>query len=449
MSNPNLLIVYTDEQSWWTIGAYGADLIETPNIDRLADEGVRFNQFFTNNAWCTPSRGCFFTGRYPHQNGAYANHLALNRDEVTFAEVLRRQGYDTGYAGKWHLDGSPNPGFVHPERSMGFTDCRCMYNRGSWKRFTSHRRPEAQPIVVSESHPLGDEKTYITDYLTNETIDFIRRPRTNPFCYVLSINDPHPNYIVRPPYDTMFRPEDMPIPPTFYREDLPSWADTQKARGPFGPGTPNREDILRKSKAAYLGMVKLIDDNVGRLFGTLEEQGILDDTIIVFTTDHGDYMGEHGLRGKNRIFETVYRIPLLIRWPERVAAGTEVDRICATVDFQQTLLGLMDVPPSGRERGRDASPLIRGEETAWEDDAFLHHSESEFAGIFTPEYQLALHRGGESILFDRRNDPGQVANLFGRPEYQAIVDDLTRHIVSHHEETASPALEWLRRLQGV
>ena len=448
MSQPNVLIVFTDQQSCWTLGCYGGGVVDTPNIDRLASDGARFTSYFTNHAWCTPARGTFFTGRYPHCHGAWVNHMPLNRDEVTFGEVLRRQGYDTGYAGKWHLDGFPCPGFVNPDRSMGFTDCRCMYNRGSWKYMASRRRPEWQPAVLhSQSEPVGDEETYPTDYLTTEAIRFIRRERDNPFCFVLSINDPHPAYLVRPPYDAMFRPEDMPVPRTFNQEGLPSWTNGTLARGPFTADNTDRELSLRIQKANYCGMVKLIDDSVGRVLDALEEGGVLDNTVVVFTTDHGDYMGEHGLRGKNLLYEAVYRIPLLVRWPKAIAPGTEVDRICSTVDFQQTLLGLMGVEPTGREQGADASPFLRGRSVAWEDAAFLYHTDHEcafeYAGIVTHEHHLVLAKSGESILFDRLSDPDQTNNLFGDPAYAGVVRDLTSRIVQHHDEHASPARDWL------
>ena len=126
---PNLLVIHTDQQSCWSLGAYGGTLVQTPHIDRLAADGVTCTGFFAHSAVCTPSRGCFVTGRYPHAHGAWRNNLPLNRDEITFAEQLRRHGWHTGYAGKWHLDGDRRPGWVHPERSMGFTECRRRASR--------------------------------------------------------------------------------------------------------------------------------------------------------------------------------------------------------------------------------------------------------------------------------------------------------------------------------
>jgi arylsulfatase A-like enzyme len=444
MSGPNLLVIHTDQQSAWTLGAYGGTLIETPNIDRIGVEGALCRQFFTNSAVCTPSRGCLVTGRYPHSHGAYTNNIPLGRDEVTFAQVLKDRGYETGYAGKWHLDGTPRPGWIHPERSMGFDDCEFMFNRGHWKKIEDSPMEECQPTI----HPynvVGDEKTFTTDWLTDKTIEFLERPRENPFCYMVSIPDPHAPVWVRPPYDTMFKPEEMPLPATLDDPNTPSWAG-DKSKGFLRADNPERETQLRKFKALYCGEVKLIDDCVGRILDCLEAKGVLDDTIVVFTVDHGEYLGEHGLMNKNQLYETAYRVPMLIRWPEKIPAGTVVDRVLSTVDFQPTILNLMRVTRSGREEGRDASALLRGESIEWVDEAYIHHSSLEQAGIFTDEYELAHVRDGESILFDRKNDPDQVANLANDPAHAETVRELTARIVRHNIEVDAPAAKWLHTL---
>jgi len=443
---PNLLVIHTDQQSCWTLSAYGGTLVHTPNIDRLGREGAIFRNFFTNSAVCTPSRGCLVTGRYPHAHGAYTNNIPLNRDEVTFAQVLLDSGYDTGYAGKWHLDGDRRPGWIHPERSMGFHDCRFMFNRGHWKKIEDFPMVDVEPLV----HPyavIGDEQTYTTDWLTDKTIEFLERPRSTPFCYMLSIPDPHGPCWVRPPYDTRHRPEDMPIPSTFNEIGLPDWAESVRAAGPYAVDKPDREVRLQKEMALYCGEVELIDDCVGRLLDCLERRGVLDDTIVVFTADHGDYLGEHGLHAKNQLYETAYRVPMLIRWPRGIAVGTSVDGAMSTVDFQPTILSLMGVAPCGREQGRDASGLLLGDGSQWEDEALIHHSSLDRAGIFTREYELAYVNGADAILFDRVDDSGQTTNLFRSPSHRAIVQQLTARIVEHNVEVDAPAARWLTQLE--
>jgi arylsulfatase A-like enzyme len=274
---PNLLIIHTDQQSWWTLGCYGGTAVDTPNIDRLAADGALYSNFFTNSGVCTPSRGCFMIGRYPHSNGAYTNNVTLNRDEITFAEVLKRNGYRTGYAGKWHLDGTPRPGWVHPHRAMGFEDARFMFNRG-------------------------------------------------------------------------------------------------------------------------------------------------------------------------HLFETAYRIPLLIHWPAGIAPGTRVDNVLSTVDFQPTILSLMGVSCCGREQGRNGVGLLQGHDNDWDDSAFLYHNSHGYAGVFTPFHELVLAKEGDSILFDRQSDPDQPRNLFADPDHSEIRDLLARRVIQHNNELGSPAAEWLSRV---
>ena len=191
--------------------------------------------------------------------------------------------------------------------------------------------------------------------------------------------------------------------------------------------------------------MKLIDDCVGQMLEGLQSAGLLDETVVVFTTDHGEYMGEHGLEAKNHLYEAAYRVPLLVRYPAEIPAGTVVNEVVSTVDFQQTILGLMGAEPSGREQGRDASPLLRGEATEWVDEAFIHHSSLDRAGIFTDEYVLAYVRDSDAVLFNRKRDPEQTRNLFGDPAYASVVSELTHRICQHHAALGSPATEWLNR----
>lgn len=445
MDHPNLLIIHTDQQSFWTLGCYGGTVVDTPNIDRLARDGALFTNFFTNSAVCTPSRGCFVTGRYPTHHGAYTNNVPLNRDEVTFAEVLKQNGYRTGYVGKWHLDGDSRPGWVHPERSMGFDDARYMFNRGHWKKIEDFAMNKKDQPVVHPYAVIGDEETYATDWLTNKTLEFLDVDDDRPFCHMLCLPDPHSPVTVRAPYDTMYAPSDMPIPSTFTPESLPDWAMEFQNASRFGLHVPDREDKLREFLAGYFGEVKLIDDSLGRIIKKLEDKGLLDNTVIVFSTDHGEYGGEHGLQHKNMIYETAYRIPMVIHWPKGIEAGTRVDNVLDTVDFQPTILGLMGVDAYGREEGRDGSAFLKGKKVDWDDVSFLHHNTHGIAGIFTPDYELAFVEEGDDALFDRINDPDQVNNLFNDPKYAGVIDDLGQRILEHHRELGTPSVEWLER----
>lgn len=440
---PNLLIVHTDQQSAWTLGAYGGRLVGTPHADRLAAQGACFTDFIVNSAVCTPSRGCMLTGRYPHCHGAYHNNMAIGRKEVTLAAALAAAGYDTGYVGKWHLDEKlPGPGWIPPERSMGFADCRWMFNCSHHKSVGEGVDASGRPAFLA-----GPGRGHaMTDWLADRALEFIAAPRRRPFFLMLGIPDPHEPYEAAEPYASMFRPEDMPVPATFREENRPEWArDPQEGCCAIRRRhADDPEAVLRRSKAAYCAMVKCIDDNLGRLLAALEQQGLEDDTVVVFTTDHGDYMGEHGLFGKNLIYEAVYRVPLLVRWPGRVRAGAAVRRVLSSVDFMPTMLGLLGLPPAGREQGRDGSPfLLGGQVPEWADEAFIHHSHFNLAGVFTPEWELGLVRDGEPVLFDRRRDPEQARNLAAEPALRPVVRELAARTREHHRRLASPAAEWL------
>jgi uncharacterized sulfatase len=477
---PNVLLILTDEQSLWTLGAYGGKLPGTPNIDSIGKEGAIFRNFFVTSAVCTPSRGCLLTGRYPNAHGACHNNLPLNPDEFTLGHMFQRAGYETGYVGKWHLDGKNNPSYpdwIPDERSFGFEDHKWMFNQGHWKRIEEHPEgwpknyskaivldatlPGVRPEQISqqpdgrpnESYSVTAPGEYFTDWLTDKTIDFIRRPRTSPFFFVASFPDPHPPFSVEPKYNSMFSKESMELPATFHEKNLPVWAEKMRLKedltpeGVSGVDDPRREQIFRERKAQYLGMIKCIDDNVGRILKTLRELQMLDNTLIIFTSDHGEYMGEHGLYFKNNLYEPAHHVGTLMRWPGGIRPGTVVEECVANVDVLSTLAGLLSLKTSGREQGRDASPLLRREKIDWKDEAFIHKDYFSQSGVFTQEWELGLDKSGDSVLFDRKRDPLQVNNLYHNPQLKAVVDELTDRTIQHNKKVGSPAMEWLSSLE--
>jgi uncharacterized sulfatase len=437
------------------MGCYGGTVVPTPNIDRLASEGVRFEQCFTNSAVCTPSRGCLMTGMYPHRHGAFHNNIALRPEATTLAEVLRRPSaraagghsgaYDTAWIGKWHLDDPKNlgrPSWIPPERGRGFADTRWMFNSSHTKGVIE--KPDGS-VELSPDPAAG---RYMSDWLADKAIEFIGRERSAPFFLTVGFPDPHEPYAVREPYASRFRPADMELPATFTRSDgEPSWAEEGLEGCGSARNKPDAAATHRAAMAAYCGSVACIDENVGRIVDALRDAGTLDDTLIVFTSDHGDYMGEHGLVGKNRCFETAYRIPLILRGPGAGPAGAARSEFVTTVDVQPTLLGLMGVEPSGLEDGSDLSALVRGEDGAAgdaPDAAFFHQSHFAFAGVFTGRWELALWETGEHALFDRVNDPQQTRNLYGDPARRDVVRELAQRIAEHNLAVGSPAyFVWL------
>ncbi len=439
---PNLLIVHTDEHHFNTLGCYGGRIVETPHVDWLVSNGAKCTSFYATTPVCSPSRASFVSGRYPHHTPVVTNNIPLDDSIVTFAEILGQEGYATGYSGKWHLDGSGKPQW-EPERRFGFADNRFMFNRGHWKKLED---TPAGPIVATRNKKGqpnydvsgADEKSFTTDWLTDKAIDFIKANGDKPFCYMVSLPDPHGPNSVRAPYDTMYANVDVPIPATLHKSDrqTPKWGAKDKKV---------TEANLRKIMPKYYGMVKCIDDNLGRLLDTLRQNGLLDRTIVVFTSDHGDLCGEHGRLNKGVPYEGSAKIPFVIYYPEKIKAGTVVDQALSCVDFLPTVLSLMDVKTAGREQGRDASPLFLGENTSnWNDVAFIRGTSRDAAkagwvAVVSDDYKLVYSPQDRPWLFDLKKDPNELTNLFSRTEYQDVVRRLTRELIEYCREFNDPA----------
>lgn len=434
---PNLLIIHTDQQARWTLGCYGGSIVGTPNIDWLAGQGVLLENFFTNGATCTPSRGCLMTGLYPHEHGAYRNNAPMKgRAEgvVTIAHSLADAGYRTGYVGKWHLaDGAKERPGWRPRDSMGFADKAYMYDVGHYKEFID----QPNGAVPKVSHQIGNKKTYVTDWMTGKTLQFLRQNRSAPFFFMLAIPDPHDPFSVRAPYSNRYRPADMAVPRTF----RPNGKDPTAAQ----------VAALRQARAQYCGMVKCIDDNVGLILRALEELGLAQNTIVVFMTDHADYLGEHGRMGKDHYFEEALHIPCIVRFPGRLRCGARVSRMISMVDVAPTLLSLMGVQNGGAPRGRNASRLLLGQDdSGWSDDVHVHryyqdkYPLNEFACLFTPEHELVVQKEDPPQLFRRADYPDRLQDLYEDPGHLSIRRALQARMLAHHRELNTPQLAWMK-----
>jgi arylsulfatase A-like enzyme len=466
-ARPNLLVIQTDEHNFRTLGAYRALLppdqafpwgpgiaVETPHLDWLARHGAIADRTYATSPVCTPSRASFVSGRYPQNTGAIQNDLPLRDDIVTFAEELRRAGYATGYAGKWHLDGDGKPQFG-PERNFGFTDNRYMFNRGHWKNLAEDARGPRVGTTDARGNPNynvgdADAKSFTTDFLTDRALAFIRAHRDRPFCYMLSIPDPHGPNTVRAPYDTMYLGLKFQ-PPRSARSPgsaLPGYAATLA-------GAFNQVQMAR-----YFGMVKCIDDNVGRLLARLRELGLLERTVIVFTSDHGDLCGEHGRDNKGVPMEGSARIPLLVYAPGIVPAGTVVREALGTVDFKPTVLSLLGVPAAagGPVEGRDASALFRtGRAPAdWDEVTFVRigggarraaaaedgeGGGAGWLGAFTRRHKFIVAPNAAPALFDLEQDPDELTNLLASPAHRPIVRTLAGRLADYARRHGDPHLQ--------
>jgi arylsulfatase A-like enzyme len=435
--SPNLLVIHTDEHHFNTLGCYGGTIVKTPNIDWLAENGAVATSFYATTPVCSPSRSAFVSGRYPQNTPVVTNNIPMDDDVVTFAEILRRNGYATGYAGKWHLDGQGKPQWA-PQRKFGFDDNRFMFNRGHWKKMedtpagprVAARNRKDQPSYSVEG---ADRNSFTTDWLAAKAIDFIDAHRDEPFCYMVSFPDPHGPNTVRPPYAAMYADVEVPIPATLHKTDeqTPKWAP---------PDRKVNERTLARIMPAYYGMVKCIDDNVGRLLDALRRHDLLEDTIVVFTADHGDLCGEHGRLNKGVPYEGSARIPFVVYYPEKIPGGTVVPQALSCVDFLPTVLSLMGVETAGREQGRDAAPLFMGRTPPdWEDIAFLRGtSRAGWLCALTDDYKLIYSPQDRPWLFDLGNDPHELTNGFDRPDLRDVVRRLTRELAEYCRRCNDP-----------
>ena len=461
-ARPNFLYIMTDEHNFRTIGAYrdllssdqanmwGDTVVETPNLDFLADNGAIFTSMYATSPSCTPSRAAMFTGDYPQTNAIEKNGKILSKTVPTLANILVDNGYRTGYVGKWHLLGNEKPMWA-PEYSYGFEDKAYMFNGGHWKTFTSDKNgaPKAGKRVNS-----ADETSFSTDWLTTRTLEFIKADNDSekPFFHVLSLPDPHTPNTVRAPYNTMYELGDMKVPATWnirYDDTMPSWWNPEldgatkfkdPKTGKQYRGRPKLSDaelqlMIRKDTTQYFGMVKAIDDNVGRIIQTLKSNGQFDNTVIVFSADHGDLLGEHGRDNKGVPYEGSAKIPFIVYYPDKIKAGTVIDKAANNTDMMDTVLNLMGVTsfdPSSTD-GRDLTPWLEGhDDSGLQDLTFVRYN--NWAGAFTDRYKLIFEKSKtQPWLIDLEKDPTETINFYADPSYKNIAQTLSEKLLEYGE----------------
>ncbi|WP_199271619.1 sulfatase-like hydrolase/transferase [Paraglaciecola sp. L3A3] len=452
----NLLLIITDEHNFRTLGAYrdllskdqalmwGDTVVTTPNLDYLAKNGVLFNSMYASSPVCSPSRSSMFTGLYPQNAGVPQNNYIMKQDVPTLADVLTENGYETGYGGKWHLSGEDKPGWA-PKHNYGFKDNRFMFNRGHWKNLNI--KSDGTPYVVgggdnpnyASKAQSANDKTFTTDWLTNRAIDFIDEHKTKPFFYVLSYPDPHGPDKVRPPYDTMYADVKFEMPKTFYKkikDTDPLWQQTDPKKQP---------KKMQASLQNYFGMVKLLDDNLGRLISKLRNENLLDNTLLVFSSDHGDLLGEHHRINKGNPQEGSAKIPFVMHYPNGIKKGLVVHEAANTTDWMDTFLSLLAVKnydPAITD-GRDLTPLInKTTGTKWQDVTFVRIQ--GWVGAFSDRYKLVLSsaiKPAEPWLIDTFNDPDEVKNVIHLTENKTHVQALAKSLQEYGKQFKDPVVQ--------
>jgi len=396
MTQPNVIVVLTDQLRASALGCYGNADVQTPTIDSLADEGFRFERAFTPHPLCTPARGAIQTGRLKYEHRATRNSSPMDTHptQPTLGRTFRDAGYRTGYVGKWHLDGQTgdglrivndvdDPGFIPPgPRRAGYD---------FWRGFnTGHDHHSGHPQFERDGESYRErsnewQPTVQTD-IANE---FIRRNREDPFLLFLSWGPPHPPFEAPGDYADQYDPDEIAVPPNVPDELVPE---------------------TRENLAEYYGMIEAIDDDFETLLDTLDEEGVADDTVVVFTSDHGETLGAHGqAQGKNNPYEESVHVPLIVRYPNSVDAGTESDALVSLVDLFPTLAGFCDLQIPDCVRGHDLSEHIHGTAPPPDEPIYLAQG---WKAVRTEQYTLwADDELQPQELYDNDADPYQQNNL--------------------------------------
>lgn len=429
VERPNILLILPDQMRASAMGCDGNPEVKTPNIDQLAIEGMRFPRTYANVPVCCPARAILMTGTYPHVNGMVANDLRLREEQVTIAEILGKHGYRTGFIGKWHLDGGPrDPGFVPPgPRRQGFD---------FWGAYECHHR-HFEPTYFRDSPTAITAQKYEPEASCDFAVEFLKsQPIDRPFFLAVQMGPPHDPYGAPAEYMQQYIPERITLPKNWRpgSEKLTNLSGGVRGEGAaFSRFVPlgGLEEI-----AAYYAAITAIDDQVGRLMRTLRDSGLDSNTIVLFTSDHGDMLGSHGMPRKRKPHDESARVPGIIRWPARIPKGRVVDTLFSHVDMPPTLLSLAGIPVPVNMQGTDLSHVVRGESTAGPAavllQIFVPFNPDQIAkpwrGIVTSRYTYAKFEQTPWVLFDRELDPTEMNNLVDLPTHSELVHQLDRQL---------------------
>lgn len=404
---PNLLFILTDSWRAQALPFAGDPNVVAPHLTRLAREGAWCTRAYTSYPVCCPSRSAILTGKFPHAAGVTRNHSLLPLGEQTVSAVLQRAGYRTGYIGKWHLDGSESPGFVPPERRRGF-DYWAAFNVDHRHYNWTYFRDDPAPIRVSGFEP---------DYQTGLAIDFLRQPSRQPFYLYLSYVAPHAPH-TPPPTHATYRPPGLRL-----RPNVPKTS----------------EETARQSLAGYYGLCSAVDDNVGRLLRELDDRGLARDTIVVFSSDHGETLGSQGVDEIDRPFEESSAIPLLIRYPRRIRAGTRTGALISNVDYAPTLLSLCGIKAQRPMQGVDLAGLLTRSKGPSPESIFAEGSLGQ-----PDEWRMVVQKRSKLVvnsqlrpthLYNLAGDPYEQENLVAEPSHRRHTHELLSILRSWSAQT--------------
>lgn len=432
---PNILYVFSDQWRECDHGYAGNPDVMTPHIDRFSREGVNFSNAISGIPVCCPHRACLITGKYPLTHGLFLNDLSLATDHRSIAHCLNEAGYATGWIGKWHIDGQGREAFTPPERRQGFQywrtlECTHDYNNSTYFADTPERLHWEGYDAIAQTQ---NAREYMEAHAASGA--------ETPFALFLSWGPPHA------PYHTA---------PDRYRK---LYADRELTLRPNVPAE-SREQALTDYRGYYAHMTAL-DDCMGDLLQTLEETGLAQNTIVVYTSDHGDMMHSRGAMKKQQPWDESLRVPFLLRWPEKLGnRPREIAMPLNTPDIMPTLLGLAEVKIPTEVEGTDRSAVVLGREEPDDDHAALTLCVTpfgqwtrdvggrEYRGVRTKRYTYCRDLDGPWLLYDNKADPYQMTNLVNLPSHAAIQARLEKQLTLLLEQTHDaflPSDEIIRR----
>jgi len=483
---PNIVFIFTDDHAVRSIGAYGSKINKTPNIDRIAAEGTTFERCFCCNSICAPSRAAVLTGKHSHANGLMTNLTSFDGDQPTMPKYLQKAGYETAIIGKWHLRVKP----------QGFDYWNILPGQGSYYN----------PGFISKD---GKKQYpgYVTDITTDFALDWLdkQRDKTKPFLLMCQHKAPHRIWAPGPDHLTMYDDVDIPEPDTLF-DDYSNRIDALKnnemevgrhlmyeydlkvagseRKDSLGRAFKNRElqrmtpeqrakwdaayepkndkfraanlkgkDLVRwkyqRYIKDYLRCVASVDDNIGRMMDYLEKNGLADNTIVVYSSDQGFYLGEHGWYDKRWMYEESFRMPFIIKWPGVAKAGARTKGLSQNIDFAPTFLDAAGVTVPADMQGMSLKPLMKGGKPSdWRKSLYYHyyergeHNVPAHEGVRSDKYKLIhFYDTNEWELFDLEKDPQEMKSVYADASYGSVVKEMKAELARVRKEYKVPPLQ--------
>jgi arylsulfatase A-like enzyme len=431
----------SDDHTSQAISAYGGILAEvcpTPNIDRLAQEGMLFHNCFVTNSICTPSRAAIMTGTYAHKNGVY-KFTALDQSQPMLPKMLQESGYNTALVGKYHLHSNP----------VGLDHFSVLPGQGDYHNPEFIETGNLHPSGWIQQAKMTRYQGHSSDVIADRALEFLieKRDKDKPFMLFCHFKAPHDNWEYAERYSDFLEDVEIPEPETLF-DDYDGRSDALKNtlqyigsswgnHTNFLEETAHLEGVAKKKMQyqlymkKYLRCVKGVDDNVGRILEYLDQSGLAKNTMVVYTGDQGFYLGEHGLYDKRFMYEEALRMPFLMRWPDQIEEGSVSEGMILNVDFAPTLLEAAGLEAHPEMQGRSFMPLTEGNiPPDWRESMYYRYYYSHFEtephfGIRTTRYKLiCFDRIGQWELYDLENDPIEMKNLYDHPDYQELVAEL-------------------------